>query len=948
MTEVAEFNLELCKDYTMFHRNLDTQQGRGLILYVHNSLKADEVRMETDCEENLFIKVKVNTHEQLLVGLVYRSPSDNSKEAARRLRTLLKEAADMKYAHHLIIGDFNYPLINWESVSACNENSDEEEFINCLNDNYLFQHVTKPTRWRGSEKPNLLDLIITKEENLVEDIEYQSPLGKSDHCVIRFNYRCKNMSRGPVKMRRLYRKGNYEEMKKELKEMDWNKYLLGGQENGETDINYMWSLFKSKVLDLENKFVPLVKVGGKKGNQIPLEKETLSAIKEKNSLNRKFIHTKDPKVRTSYNRARNKVSKLVRRARKKYEQNLALEAKKEPKRIWQFINSKSKTRQGIGELHVDPSDPNSVKTDDDAEKADILANFFSGVFTKEPSGELPELEPRNISIPWSEVNIEEDIIRKLLSNLNSEKSPGPDQMHPRLFKELSQELAQPLRIIFEKSIRDRQVPDEWKVAKISAIYKKGPKSIAGNYRPVSLTSIVCKIMEKIVRNHITKYFLENDLFTKRQYGFMSGRSTAIQLLKVLDEWTEAIDNGQGIDCIYMDYKKAFDTVPHQRLLKKLEAYQLGPSIIEWIMHYLQDRKQQVSVNGQNSTWHRVTSGIPQGSVVGPLLFVIFINDLPDIVESTVYLFADDTKIFKVIEEGRDKRILQKDLESLTDWSDKWLLKFHPDKCKYLHIGKHNPASDYQYQLMGKTLEKIEEEKDIGVYVDESLSFDKHICEKVKKATSMSAIIRRIFQHLDERTFVPLYKSLVRTHFDYASSVWYPYKAKHIEMIENVQRRATKQLPGFANLSYPERLRKLKLPTLTYRRYRGDMIELYKITSRKYDTSAGDFLKMRDETALRKGGRGNSKKILIQRANLEVRRNSFCLRSAAIWNSLPEDVISAKTLNTFKNRLDKYWEGQEVKFDNYRASITTGSHKFNLQDESSKEDLTEPALENNAK
>ncbi|KAK3087457.1 hypothetical protein FSP39_006147 [Pinctada imbricata] len=127
-----------------------------------------------------------------------------------------------------------------------------------------------------------------------------------------------------------------------------------------------------------------------------------------------------------------------------------------------------------------------------------------------------------------------------------------------------------------------------------------------------------------------------------------------------------------------------------------------------------------------------------------------------------------------------------------------------------------------------------------------------------------------------------------------------------------------------------------------------MIELYKITSRKYDTSAGDFLKMRDETVLRKGGRGNSKKILTQRANLEVRRNSFCLRSAAIWNSLPEDVISAKTLNTFKNRLDKYWEGQEVKFDNYRASITTGSHKFKLQDESSKEDLTEPALENNAK
>ena len=252
---------------------------------------------------------------------------------------------------------------------------------------------------------------------------------------------------------------------------------------------------------------------------------------------------------------------------------------------------------------------------------------------------------------------------------------------------------------------------------------------------------------------------------------------------MLDEWTEALDDGAGIDCIYMDYQKAFDTVPHKMLIKKLEAYGTGKDTIEWIEHYLKGRTQKVSVNGTTSTWHPVTSGIPQGSVIGPLLFVIFINDLPDIVESTVYLFADDTKIFNLINTREDKEILQRDLDRLTQWSNTWLLRFHPEKCKKMHIGRHNPDPDFNYKLLDKTLEEVDHEKDIGVVIDSNLSFEKHISEKVKKANSMFVVIRRIFYHLDEKTFTPLYKSLVRVHLDYTSSVWAPHKAKYIDQIE---------------------------------------------------------------------------------------------------------------------------------------------------------------------
>ena len=642
----------------------------------------------------------------------------------------------------------------------------------------------------------------------------------------------------------------------------------------------------------------------------------------------------------------------MRRARKNFENNLAKESKSNPKKVWKYINSKSKTRQGVGELCIDPKNPKSEKTEKDEEKANILADFFSSVFTKEPMDNIPELDKRCVREEWTKIVIIESEIIKALKVLKPDKSPGMDMLHPRLLREVREELEAPLAKIFIKSLESMTVPNEWKTARISAIFKKGNKSLAGNYRPVSLTSVVGKVMERLVRDHLINHFERNNLFTTKQYGFIGGRSTALQLLRVLDEWTEALDNGSDIDCVYMDYQKAFDTVPHNRLLKKLEAYGIGTELIEWIRNYLSGRKQQVSINGETSKWHDVTSGIPQGSVLGPIMFVSFINDLPDIVDSTVYLFADDTKIFNVISEQKNKDTLQRDLQKLTEWSNTWLLRFHPEKCKHMHIGRRDSDPEYRYELLGRTLEKVSEEKDIGVTIDDQLCFNRHISDKVKKANSMFALLRRIFLHLDEKSFIPLYKTLVRTHLDYASSVWFPHKVKHIEMIEGVQRRATKQIPGLSDLSYEQRLRKLKLPTLKYRRHRGDMIEIYKIVSGKYDNQASNFIKLRKDHVQRDQGRGNSKKLLVQRPKLNTRKYSFSVRSASVWNSLPEEVVCAKSLNSFKNRLDKFWNNQDVLY-NYKADIKTetGSHSrriVNLSLESDEEDLTGPELENHHK
>ena len=217
-------------------------------------------------------------------------------------------------------------------------------------------------------------------------------------------------------------------------------------------------------------------------------------------------------------------------------------------------------------------------------------------------------------------------------------------------------------------------------------------------------------MESIIRNHIVRYMKQNKLFSERQYGFISGRSTSLQLLTVLEEWTKALDMGYTVDCIYMDYKKAFDTVPHRRLLGKLNSYGFTEQLLGWMTSFLTGRVQKASINNNHSKWKQVESGITQGSVLGPILFVIYINDLPDIVSSKALLFADDTKIYRVITREDDHKELHKELNLLSDWSETWLLKFHQDKCKHMKITcnkkkENNPSYDLHNEKIRKLRKK---------------------------------------------------------------------------------------------------------------------------------------------------------------------------------------------------------------------------------------------------
>lgn len=394
--------------------------------------------------------------------------------------------------------------------------------------------------------------------------------------------------------------------------------------------------------------------------------------------------------------------------------------------------------------------------------------------------------------------------------------------------------------------------------------------------------------------------------------------------------------------------KTFDKVPHKRLINKLRSYGISNQTCTWVEDFLKNRKQRVQINGNYSQWHEVTSGIPQGSVLGPILFVVFINDLPNCVDSDVYMFADDTKLYRSIETTDDIDTVQNDINNLFTWSEKWLLRFHPDKCKVLPITTKSTSKIDQdgrysmstYEGTRTSLETVKNEKDIGVTIDSNLKFNQHIQDKVNKANQLVGIIRRSFKYLDYKSFCLLYKALVRPHLEYASSVWSPYLKKDIDAIENVQRRATKMLHKLKDKSYEERLEILKLPTLRFRRLRGDMIETYKILNKIYDgrVTSGLFKLCKNTT------RGHSLKLAKERSRLDIRKHYFTNRVVEVWNSLPESVVTAPNVKTFERRLDKFWKNHPMILDyNSKYNITnTGSGTSELS-----EDDTEPNTEERA-
>ena len=377
-------------------------------------------------------------------------------------------------------------------------------------------------------------------------------------------------------------------------------------------------------------------------------------------------------------------------------------------------------------------------------------------------------------------------------------------------------------------------------------------------------------------------------------------------MTTLEDWTSMLEDGDCVDVAYLDFRKAFDLVSHKHLLLKLQNHGINGQVLKWVKAFLENRKQKVVIRGVESENLDVLSGVPQGSVLGPILFLIFINDLPKCTNCPVCLFADDSKIYCRVprENNNDPKLegarenLQRDLQELENWANKWKMSFNVNKCKIMHLGYGNMK--HEYELNNTILSESTEEKDLGVLIDNDLKFSRHIKGIVAKANRMIGLIKISFENIDIDMFKNLYNTLIRPLIEYCVQAWSPYIQKDIILLENVQRRATKLVGKLKNKEYEDRLKDLNLIKLEDRRIRGDMILTYRLLNGEEGIDYRNFFTLSEVPY---NLRGHSMKLVRTFEHLNVRRNFFSIRIIEKWNSLTEHEVSAPSTSAFKSRYD---------------------------------------------
>ena len=876
---VGSFSLP---NYKLFHRDRQTRLGGGVMLYVRNEIEAVVINSTSICNTDI-IAVSLNVNKtKFNIAIVYRPPSQeecNDRELFDFLSDLSKQRLTV------IMGDLNFPNVNYANDCADSEGS---RLVNFLNDNFLYQMVREPTRGN-----NILDLILTTDENFVEGVEVGTQVGTSDHNSLRFKLKASFCSKSKIKVISNFKNTNFDSFRNDLKSSNWNDIFASSESST------MYANFLRKFFEYENKHVPKKNISLENNKSAPWFNNAIkNAIKNRDQCYTRSKVNDSEVNHNAYVQKRRLVKREVRKAKREYEVNLASNCKTNPKKFYSYVNKRKTVRENLDAI----KNNNGNIVSNPKEIASILNYKFSEYFTHENLSNIPIAD--NVmnfdeTNTLTDVSVSESELLFYIDKMNCSKSPGPDLIHPRHLRELGAELVTSLCKIFNKSLSEGVVPEEFKLANITPIFKKGDKSDPSNYRPISLTSVIGKLLESVIRDRIVEHLEKNNLIKDSQHGFRRNRSCLTNLLDFFHDMFTNNDKHKAVDIIYLDFQKAFDSVPHKRLLEKLRAHGIRGALLKWIESWLTARKQRVVLNGEYSDWVNVTSGVPQGSVLGPVLFIIYVNDLDTNLLGKIAKFADDAKLGHKAVNERDRVTIQRNLDTLFDWSCTWQINFNLSKCKVMHIGYHN--GNFDYTLGGHLLESVTTERDLGVLISNDLKSSKHCVQLAKQANKILGFIARNFEFKSRSIIVPLYKSMVRPVLEYGAQFWSPFLEKDITLLERVQRRATKLIPELRNKTYETRLKELNLLSLKDRRLRGQLIEVFKILNGFDKLNVNSLFELAPDSSTRTNGF----KLTLKRFETNITGNFFTYKITSIWNVLPSHVVNSSSVNMFKNRLDKH-------------------------------------------
>jgi hypothetical protein len=500
----------------------------------------------------------------------------------------------------------------------------------------------------------------------------------------------------------------------------------------------------------------------------------------------------------------------------------------------------------------------------------------------------------------------EDEVTKAIKSLDIGKATGPDGISNKIIKETVTAISKPLAELFNKSFELGKVPIRWKEANLCPIFKKDDKSLVSNYRPISLLSCLGKLQERIVYTHLYKYLKDNNLLTWKNSGFRELDSAMNQLIYITHKIHKALEEGQEICLVFLDVSKAFDRVWHSGLLHKARCMGVEGNLFNWLCDYLQDRKIRVVINGQKSEWLNTNAGVPQGSILGPLLFLIFINDITEGIESDIHLFADDTSLMEILNNYNESYArLNRDLDRLSVWADRWLITFNAAKTVYLKVSrKVNQTPKPLLVLKREPVKEVLTHKHLGLTFNNTLTWSDHIDKLATKAAQCVGLLKRICREVPRECLETLYKSMIRPLLEYGNIIYDGSSDTHTKRLENVQRQAALTCTGaYKHTRHITLLEELGWPPLSNRRKQHRMNMMFKIQNGlapPYLTEMFPPL-TRDRTIynLRSGGN-----ITTPKNKTATYQNSFYPQSIGDWNKLKLDIRNAKTIETFKEHQKK--------------------------------------------
>lgn len=832
------------RDLNLTHK-LD---GGGCLIAVKSNFCSSRIEEWENEREDLWISIVKSDNEKTFLNVKYidcKCSLDQYNVHLKSIENIVNISSPN--SHFLLIGDYNLAdSITWSANSdgVCDasinqgcKDSEKKIIANTVLDMLSLTNLNQFNHIKNNLN-RTLDLVLSNmDHSKITLFEDTDPLVRLDnqHPALLLKLDIKPLKFLPENRQPKlnFFRADYEELNRLIDSIDWTKELQHLYVDKATQRFY--ELIKVLLVN-----VPKVKFA-KANFPCWYTSDLIKLIRTKSILKQQYNDKikkgiADDSDYENFSNMRRKVKNFQERCHENYVADIEGKLSSNTKSFFSYTKSLKASNSLPNVVHH-----NGSSSSDRQSVCNMFASYFASVY-QQPDHERINIRQVTADFKLSPISPEE--VKVILEKLDQYKVSSPDNLPAIFFKKLARVISLPLSMLFNKSVTEGKYPDPWKESFITPVFKSGNRSNVNNYRPISILCAISKVFERIIFNQLYKHI--SDHISPVQHGFVFGRSTQTNLLEFIHFVVESMANGGQVDTIFTDFSKAFDQVSHNLLLQDLENFGVKGVLLNWFRSYLIGRSQFILIGSTKSTRVCPSSGIPQGSILGPLLFLIFINNLPSIFKkSKSSLYADDHKLSKKINDISDCVALQEDLDMLSKWCKDRLLNINEEKCYDLTTTYKLNKINYTYNINGKNTTKVSVKKDLGVDIDEKVKFDSHFRTVTRKCYQTIGFIFRSTKHFKNvKSILKLYYAYVRSRLDYCCSVWNPYYIKYIDAIERVQKKFTRMLYykfNWIKVDYKNRLRELKMHSLETRRLQLDEILLHGIVNGRINTTLSSHI-----------------------------------------------------------------------------------------------------------